>query len=59
LKEIDDWKKTNDDEGEKKVEDWEKTSLKPYLDAFSVFVNRLIDEEEGKGGKKVKDEMDF
>ncbi|KAL6711628.1 p48 polypeptide of DNA primase [Coniothyrium glycines] len=39
LQEIDDW------DGENKSHDWEKTSLKPYVDYFRKFVAGLIDEE--------------
>jgi DNA primase small subunit len=42
LQEIDEWE---GDEGEKKLQDWEKTSLKPYVDYFRKFVADLMDEE--------------
>lgn len=42
LQEIDEWE---GEEGEKKVQDWEKTSLKPYVDYFRKFVAGLMEEE--------------
>ena len=42
LQEIDEWK---GEEGDKKIQDWEKTSLKPYVDYFRKFVAGLMDEE--------------
>ncbi|KAJ4312373.1 p48 polypeptide of DNA primase [Neodidymelliopsis sp. IMI 364377] len=42
LQEIDEWE---GDESEKKLQDWEKTSLKPYVDYFRKFVAGLMDEE--------------
>jgi DNA primase small subunit len=42
LQEIDEW---NGEEGDKKIQDWEKTSLKPYVDYFRKFVAGLMDEE--------------
>ncbi|KAF2244589.1 prim-pol domain-containing protein [Trematosphaeria pertusa] len=49
LTEIDEWE---DDESEKKVQDWEKTSLKPYVDYFRGFVAGLLKEEKEKSGIK-------
>lgn len=42
LQEIDEW---DGEEGEKKLQDWEKTSLKPYVDYFRKFVSGLMEEE--------------
>ncbi|KAF2445814.1 prim-pol domain-containing protein [Karstenula rhodostoma CBS 690.94] len=51
LVEIDTWK---EEDVEKKIQDWEKTSLKPYIDYFRVFVAGLLKEEKEKekGGVK-------
>ncbi|KNG48105.1 prim-pol domain-containing protein [Stemphylium lycopersici] len=42
LQEIDDW---SGKETDKKMQDWEKTSLKPYVDYFRRFVAALLEEE--------------
>lgn len=42
LQEIDDWE---GEEGEKKVQDWEKTSLRPYVNHFRRFIAELIEGE--------------
>ncbi|OCK79389.1 eukaryotic and archaeal DNA primase small subunit [Lepidopterella palustris CBS 459.81] len=39
---------------QKQVSDWEKTSLKPYVDLFRGFVNRLLKDE--KGVKREREE---
>ncbi|KAJ4303596.1 p48 polypeptide of DNA primase [Kalmusia sp. IMI 367209] len=49
LVEIDEWQ---GEDVEKKVQDWEKTSLKPYIDYFRVFVAGLLKEEKDKSGIK-------
>jgi DNA primase small subunit len=54
LSEVDEWK--SDDE-EKKVADWEKTSLKPYVDYFRAFVGALL--KENGGVKRKADAMEF
>lgn len=41
LSEIDEWK---GDDSDKKMQDWDKTSLKPYVDYFKRFVAGLLDE---------------
>ena len=43
--------------GERKVQDWEKTRLKPYVEYFRRFVANLL-AEEGKGGKRDREEGD-
>lgn len=58
LKEIDDWQGEESASGEKKLQDWEKTSLKPYIEQFRKFVAGLLkDEKDGAGGvKRARDE---
>lgn len=66
LAEIDAWKggeegEEGDDKSKVNVADWEKTSLKPYVDQFRTFVSGIIKDE---GITKVKreredDSMDF
>lgn len=59
LAEIDAWK---GEEGEtKSVADWEKTSLKPYVDYFRTFVARLNRDEEPSKVKREREEdaMEF
>ncbi|PNS14296.1 hypothetical protein CAC42_6809 [Sphaceloma murrayae] len=51
LGEIDAWR---GEEGEK-VQDWQKTSLKPYVDYFKRFVDGLVKEETGDK-KRVREE---
>jgi DNA primase small subunit len=57
LSQIDEWDETHKkedvdmDEGsqepttEKKIPDWEKTKLKPYVDVFRAFVTGLLKDE--------------
>lgn len=51
LAEIDDWDieiKKSEDEGEvKKIQDFERTSLKPYIEFFKSHVTNLLKEEQG------------
>jgi DNA primase small subunit len=61
LGEIDEWHREHpahsQDEGEKKMADWEKTSLKPYVEYFRGFVNGLLRDE--KPVKREADAMEF
>lgn len=63
LGEIDQWdhdRGTPEASGEKKLDDWEKTSLKPYVDQFRGFVNGLLKEENTlKRGREEGDPMEF
>lgn len=52
LTEIDEWE---GDDSEKKLQDWEKTSLKPYVDHFRQFVAALLKDEKG-GVKREREE---
>lgn len=60
LGEIDNWEGVNprsDDEQETtKLQDYEKTSLKPYVEYFRSHVSNLLREE--KGVKRERDEGD-
>lgn len=61
LGEIDDWV-GGDGEGDVKVSvpDWEKTSLKPYIEYFRSFVGRLLSEERGVVVKREREDgMEF
>jgi DNA primase small subunit len=42
LAEIDEWE---GEDADKKVQDWEKTSLKPYVEYFKRFVAGLMEED--------------
>ena len=62
LGEIDEWDRENKGEGEEKgaanqqkVPDWEKTSLRPYVEFFRGFVNGLLQEEKA-GIKREREE---
>jgi DNA primase small subunit len=60
LSEIDKWDASHpsdEEEGEnaKKIQDWEKTSLKPYVELFRAFVSGLLKEE--RAGKRERDEV--
>lgn len=58
LGEIDKW--TGPEEvGGRNVQDWEKTTLKPYIDYFRTFVAGIIrDEKESEKEVKVKRERE-
>jgi DNA primase small subunit len=58
LNEIDDWDQKNqglDDEERAKVQDWQKTGLKPYVEYFRGYVAGLL-RDEGKGKRERNEE---
>ncbi|KAF2271561.1 prim-pol domain-containing protein [Westerdykella ornata] len=57
LSEIDEWE--GGDEDDRKVADWEKTSLKPYVDYFRGFVSGLLKEGGAKRNRDEVDSMEF
>lgn len=58
LAEIDEWDRDHESvKEEKKIQEYEKTSLKPYVDLFRSFVTRLMDEEKGGVKKEADDGM--
>ncbi|KAJ4254991.1 p48 polypeptide of DNA primase [Fusarium torreyae] len=61
LAEIDSWKSEETDEGGKNPADWEKTSLKPYIEQFRHFVNGLMKDERDVKVKREREDdgMDF
>lgn len=65
LGEIDSWKDDgsagSQDDKSKGISDWEKTSLKPYVEYFRSFVNGIMKEEGGVRVKRerVEDSMEF
>lgn len=61
LVEIDEYKNEDgDEEKAKALADWEKTSLKPYIDQFRRFVNGIMKDERANGIKRERDdEMEF
>ena len=64
LGEIDEWdmaNKRDEEEGEeKKVQDYEKTSLKPYVEYFKSYVAGLLrDERSVKREREEEDAMEF
>lgn len=56
LEEIDAWAEEEGDDEKKSIQDWEKTSLKPYIDQFRGFVTALMKDE--RGDVKVKRERE-
>jgi len=57
LHEIDEWQGQDKDGDEgKSLQDWEKTSLKPYIEYFRAFVLALMRDEKGVKVKRERDE---
>ncbi|KAK0725442.1 DNA primase small subunit [Lasiosphaeris hirsuta] len=55
IREIDAWVEP-EVKAEKPVQDWEKTSLKPYIDYFRSYVNTLMKDERGVKVKRERDD---
>jgi DNA primase small subunit len=61
IREIDEWKGQGGGDGDgaaKTVQDWEKTSLRPYIEQFRSFVVALMKDERDGRAKLEKDELD-
>lgn len=60
LAEIDAWESVKGEEGpeeeRERMQDWQKTSLRPYVEYFRTFVNGLL-KEEMSGVKRERDEV--
>lgn len=56
LQEIDAWKEPEDETAGKPVMDWEKTSLRPYVEQFRSFVLALMRDERDVTLKREHDE---
>jgi len=56
LEEVDAWSSDGNAEESKPLQDWEKTSLKPYIDYFRSFVAGLIKDEAGVSVKRERHE---
>lgn len=60
LGEIDEWVPEEGETDRKPIQDWEKTSLKPYVEYFRSFVLTLLkDERDVKVKSEETDTMDF
>jgi DNA primase small subunit len=56
LEEIDEWTAPEGENEGKAVQDWEKTSLKPYVEYFRSFVVALMKDEKDVKVKRERDE---
>ncbi|EKD15073.1 eukaryotic and archaeal DNA primase small subunit [Drepanopeziza brunnea f. sp. 'multigermtubi' MB_m1] len=56
LQEIDEWTTPDGENGGKTFQDWEKTSLKPYVEYFRTFVIALMKDERDVKVKRERDE---
>jgi DNA primase small subunit len=61
LQEIDEWKGDEAEDGGRQVQDWEKTSLRPYIEQFRSFCLALMKDERDPKIKRERDEesMEF
>ncbi|RDW84923.1 DNA primase [Coleophoma cylindrospora] len=58
LEEIDQWSAPEGDSDGKKLQDWEKTSLRPYIEYFRSFCLSLMKDEKGVSIKRERDDGD-
>ncbi|KAJ9148484.1 DNA primase [Pleurostoma richardsiae] len=58
LQEIDAWKEPEEGNPGKPLQDWEKTSLKPYIEQFRSFVLALMKDERDVKVKRERDEAE-
>ncbi|KAH8880334.1 eukaryotic and archaeal DNA primase small subunit [Thozetella sp. PMI_491] len=56
LQEIDAWQEPGDEDGSKPILDWEKTSLKPYIEYFRSFVLGILKDERDIKIKREREE---
>lgn len=56
LAEIDAWKGDDEDEKTKATPDWEKTSLKPYIEQFRSFIHGIMKDEKDVRVKREREE---
>lgn len=56
LEEIDEWTAPEGENEGKAIQDWEKTSLKPYVECFRSFVVALMKDEKDVKVKRERDE---
>lgn len=56
LGEIDQWNGESEATDGKTLQDWEKTSLKPFVDYFRLFVNGIMKDEQSVKVKRERDE---
>lgn len=58
LREIDTWQGSEEEgSNSRPAQDWEKTSLKPYIDFFRAFVMALMKDERHPNMKRERDEV--
>lgn len=58
LQEIDAWQETGEENSGRSIQDWEKTSLKPYVEQFRSFVLALMKDERDVKLKTARDEAE-
>jgi DNA primase small subunit len=56
LREIDEWMAPEEEKDGKAIQDWEKTSLKPYVEYFRSFVLGIMKDEKDVKIKREREE---